>query len=454
MAFQSVSCVVRVPSTKAVTAVHLLGERVNHYCCCFRERRFTPFMDIELQPEGWVQASASTREFQGCPFTLRREVLALLEADCVVRLKVKRGNRTIRKKIVDARHLIAVLQDQRHDHVLLVVNIVSFTPLRAFLRVLVRAVLQPANVPEVTTRYEQTVAPQQRTDTSEEATVFDGEDCVPSAAEDAVDAPDSAPCNEVTEQDEESHPLNACKTELDDAGAAPCDEVDEQDEESDSPDECANTLDAVESAAKEAVGGEEVTSEAEVKNVLSWAEEVEEAEANGVDVHAFPACEEDASPAEEVTSEAEVKNVLSWAEEVEEAEANGLDVHAFPVCQEDASPAEEVILEKAANTRLCAEAVVAAEEKSLPAEADALPSCKMTASAKRRARRKVLKAAREAKNDDASEKEKNDAAPSLDDVGDAAANGPVSEAGSACRKTSAAKRRARRMAARARKAKS
>lgn len=132
-----------------------------------------------------------------------------------------------------------------------------------------------------------------------------------------------------------SEPDSAINT----ADSAPYDAVTEQDEKSSSLNACGNTLYAVELATKEAVDVEgKETSQPENKNVTSWAEEVEEAETNSLDVHDFSVCKVESNAAEEVIFEDQESDIPNVCENIVDA-AESAPCNLFAAAKEDAPPA-------------------------------------------------------------------------------------------------------------------
>ncbi|XP_050685796.1 uncharacterized protein LOC126980205 [Eriocheir sinensis] len=127
----TIACCVRVPASKQVTALHLAAEQATR-CCCYKRRSSATFMTVELLPERCVAVDASTKEFGECRVAVNWTVVAELETECFVRIKVKRGRRTLRKKALDARLLIKCLQEGRLvcGEARLVFDIASYSPLR------------------------------------------------------------------------------------------------------------------------------------------------------------------------------------------------------------------------------------------------------------------------------------------------------------------------------------
>ncbi|XP_050740355.1 uncharacterized protein LOC127010387 [Eriocheir sinensis] len=127
----TIACCVRVPTSKQVTALHLAAEQATR-CCCYKRRSSATFMTVELLPERCVAVDASTKEFGECRVAVNWTVVAELETECFVRIKVKRGRRTLRKKALDARLLIKCLQEGRLvcGDARLVFDIASYSPLR------------------------------------------------------------------------------------------------------------------------------------------------------------------------------------------------------------------------------------------------------------------------------------------------------------------------------------
>ena len=84
-------------------------------CRWFRRRRFTPILTIQLQDERCVRASATTLVFEECPARLWQDALPRLTDAMLVKLKLKRGNKTIGKQMMGARPILdALLLAQSH----------------------------------------------------------------------------------------------------------------------------------------------------------------------------------------------------------------------------------------------------------------------------------------------------------------------------------------------------
>ena len=136
-------CGARIPAGKKVTALHLLaGEQVTTWCC-FKKMAWTPIMTIDLDKTRRHRISDTHLDYPDCRVKVNTGKIRELEPECLVRLKVKRGDNTIRKKIVNAKDLIHCLHKQENNNVFgeihVAIDVSSFYPLTVGLKTVVEA---------------------------------------------------------------------------------------------------------------------------------------------------------------------------------------------------------------------------------------------------------------------------------------------------------------------------
>ncbi|KAK8380837.1 hypothetical protein O3P69_008046 [Scylla paramamosain] len=102
---------VRVPSSRRVTAVHLVVETLHTWCCCLVRKRSTPIVTIFLDPERQRKTHGAVEEFSDCRFTVNTKMIEQLNQRSFVKMKVKNRNKTVLKYYIDAKSLIEVLQN-------------------------------------------------------------------------------------------------------------------------------------------------------------------------------------------------------------------------------------------------------------------------------------------------------------------------------------------------------
>ena len=131
-----VSCSVCIPATKKVTAIHVLAEQVETWCW-WKKTFFSPIVLMKLDPQRCENVAHNGKQFNECQVTVDEETLNNLDADTFVKIKLKRGRTTIRKKILKATYLLQCLQQQSSvdGKVHLSLNISSFSPLTVGLEV-------------------------------------------------------------------------------------------------------------------------------------------------------------------------------------------------------------------------------------------------------------------------------------------------------------------------------
>lgn len=83
-------------------------------CCWLRRRRFKSLLTIELQSEWCVDSLATTLEFTGCPATLRDDALVRLTDATQVKVKVKRGKKTIGTQMMASSPIFDALLEGHH----------------------------------------------------------------------------------------------------------------------------------------------------------------------------------------------------------------------------------------------------------------------------------------------------------------------------------------------------
>ena len=129
-------CSVRIPTSKKVTAIQLLAERVHRWGYCFK-KTFTPIVSLSLDPERCQTLSTNENGFSECQVILHEEAIQHLDADTFVKIKVKKGRKTLRKKIFKTRYLIRCLQEviNGEGNLHLSVIIASFSPLDFLLKI-------------------------------------------------------------------------------------------------------------------------------------------------------------------------------------------------------------------------------------------------------------------------------------------------------------------------------
>ncbi|XP_063848775.1 uncharacterized protein LOC135093426 [Scylla paramamosain] len=118
------------------TAIHLLAQRVSRWWC-LGKARFCPIVTVDLDPARREKVTDAVTEYPHCCVTVNWETIKQVDADCFVKIKVKRNKKTIRKQAIDARRLLECLQDLRpapgRIHVAL--DVCSYHPLSVRLEV-------------------------------------------------------------------------------------------------------------------------------------------------------------------------------------------------------------------------------------------------------------------------------------------------------------------------------
>lgn len=162
MTMQEVSCSVRIPAEKRVTAIHLLAEQVEA-CCWFKKVQFIPIMIIKLDRGRRQKISTTEYEYPDCRVTVDLERISELDVDSFVRMKVKMGEKTIRKKMVDAKYLIECLKNQIHlfGKIHITLEVSSFYPLTVALKIETKKDQGPEDGPVITKGEAATEAPVQ-----------------------------------------------------------------------------------------------------------------------------------------------------------------------------------------------------------------------------------------------------------------------------------------------------
>ena len=90
------SRLIRIPTSKKVTAIQLLVERVNHRGC-FKNTWFTPIVSVSLDPERCQTMSINENGFPVCQVILHEEAIKHMDVDTFVKIKVKKGGKTSRR---------------------------------------------------------------------------------------------------------------------------------------------------------------------------------------------------------------------------------------------------------------------------------------------------------------------------------------------------------------------
>ena len=125
-----ISCSVRLPSEKTVTAIQVFAEQVKTWWW-LKNRYFCPVMRVYLDPERRQKVSDKVYEYPDCRVSVDMEKIRKLDPDCFTRMKVKWGKKTIQKKVVNLKPLTECLQNESQSlakiHVALKVS--SFHPL-------------------------------------------------------------------------------------------------------------------------------------------------------------------------------------------------------------------------------------------------------------------------------------------------------------------------------------
>ena len=146
-----VSCAVRIPAGKAATAVRLFVEEQARTWWCLKKTIFAPILDIKLDKERRHKVSDTHFEYPDCRVKVNLDKLKELHPDCCVKLKVKRGELTIRKKIVDAKDLIHCLQEPSDvfGKIHVTLDVSSFYPLTVALEIHAKKTQNHENKPDM-----------------------------------------------------------------------------------------------------------------------------------------------------------------------------------------------------------------------------------------------------------------------------------------------------------------
>ena len=146
-----VSCAVRTPAELKVTAVRLFAEERVKTWCCFTKTISTPILDAKLDNKRRHNTTDARFVYPDCRVKVNLEKIADLEPDCSVKLKVKRGELTLRKKLVDAQDLIHCLQEPSDvlGQIHVAFDVSSYYPLIVGLAVQTRKTQSAEAVPDV-----------------------------------------------------------------------------------------------------------------------------------------------------------------------------------------------------------------------------------------------------------------------------------------------------------------
>lgn len=126
-----VSCAVRVPSHKKATAIVLLAQRVQR-CRWWKKPSFCPIMTVDLRPDQQeTVVTDGVAVYPHCRVAFNVEVISELQVDCCVKMKVKRGKKTIFKRAIDATCLLKCFQDPKEmqETIHIAVDAFAFNPL-------------------------------------------------------------------------------------------------------------------------------------------------------------------------------------------------------------------------------------------------------------------------------------------------------------------------------------
>ena len=148
----NVSCAVRIPAVKKVTAFHLFAEeQVTTWWCC-KKMVFTPIMTITLNTTQCHQSTDTLFEYRDCLVNVNVQKIREVNADCFLKLKVKRGEKTIRKKIVKAKYLIECFQEPNNafENIHLALDVLSYYPLTVGLKIQTKKTHSPEDKSAIT----------------------------------------------------------------------------------------------------------------------------------------------------------------------------------------------------------------------------------------------------------------------------------------------------------------
>ena len=112
---EKLSCSVRVPTTIRVTEIILQAEVTKKSWLCFVRRVSCPIVSIYLDHVRREKLPGGAYAYRQCYMHVNLRKIQKLEEECFVKLKVKRGMKTMRKKAIDARHIIQCLKQQSRD---------------------------------------------------------------------------------------------------------------------------------------------------------------------------------------------------------------------------------------------------------------------------------------------------------------------------------------------------